>query len=333
MNKSKSSLLIIISTIILVVMIAVPFIAVNDSEAITFKAPVGSFAEKYADQHKIPFVPVADSNDPDIKYDDTLIYEYLNGTITVTGCKTGGDVVIPSVIGEYKVTAVNINAIKYGVNSLQIPSSVVSINGTFKTARYTSSFYAAIVIILLAYVFAVVSSLVATKNIKNDENTFNSIPIIYGGFAALLIIGIWCNIAIFIRLSVAVQAIVSIIIFAAATAILFLRNAARDSIEATGSMVKAQTFFIKMLTADTQSLISEAKSDVARNSVNKLYETVRFSDPMSNDALANVDAHISVKFEDYANAVRSDDIDLITSLENELKILFAERNNKCKALK
>ena len=58
-----------------------------------------------------------------------------------------------------------------------------------------------------------------------------------------------------------------------------------DVVSEIDDRVKAQTFFIHSLTADAQTLMSFAKSDVVQTECKKVYESIRYSDPMSNDAL------------------------------------------------
>ena len=51
-----------------------------------------------------------------------------------------------------------------------------------------------------------------------------------------------------------------------------------------------------MLTIDADTLMAQAKSDGVKAECRKVYEAIRYSDPMSNDALASVEGKISAKF-------------------------------------
>lgn len=97
--------------------------------------------------------------------------------------------------------------------------------------------------------------------------------------------------------------------------------------------VKAQTFFIKSLTVDADSLMAMAKSDEMKAETKKVYEAIRYSDPMSNNALASIENQIQNEFNAFADAVKNNDIDLAKSSANELVILINDRNKKCKLLK
>ena len=110
-------------------------------------------------------------------------------------------------------------------------------------------------------------------------------------------------------------------------------KAGADAVESIDKKVKAQTFFIKSLTVDAQTLISRAQSDETKALANKVYEAVRYSDPMSNETLAGAESAITLKFNEFANAVAGGDNAYAESSANELLILINDRNQKCKLLK
>ena len=366
MKNSKKSLPIIISTIIAVVMIAVPFLAINSSKTVTIKAPAGSYAETFAKNNKIAFTALPDSENKDVtiptkaedktekttaaenkteeettkpvapveKDNGTFTYNYVGETVTITGYKGINSVVeIPSEIDGLPVEGININTLEYNIDILQIPSSVTSIEGTFKVSRYTTEFYVVIAIIVLAYVFSIIATSVGMKKEENNEGTFYGIPFAYGGVVTLILLGIWCNVAIFAELSFPLTAIVSIVIFAFAVARLFMRRVVKEAIQQTGTKVKEQTQFIKLTTVNAQNLMNTAKSDAVKAECKKVYEALRYSDPMSNSALALEEAQITVKLNEFSAAVSADNSVNAKAVADEIVNLVNARNNKCMALK
>ena len=366
MKNSKKSLPIIISTIIAVVMIAVPFLAINSSKTVTIKAPAGSYAETFAKNNKIAFTALPDSENKDVtiptkaedktekttaaenkteeettqpaapveKGNGTFTYNYVGESVTITGYKGASSVVeIPNEIDGLPVKGIDINTLEYGIDMLQIPASVTSIEGTFKLSRYTTEFYVAIAIIVLAYVFSIVATSVGMKKDENNEGTFYGIPFAYDGVVTLIVVGVWCNVAIFANLPLPLTAIVCIVIFAFAAAKLFMRRVAKETIQATGAKVKEQTQFIKLTTADAQNMMNTAKSDAVKAECKKVYESLRYSDPMSNPALAVEESQITVKINELSTAVTADDAVYAKTVADELIVVINARNNKCKALK
>ena len=97
--------------------------------------------------------------------------------------------------------------------------------------------------------------------------------------------------------------------------------------------VKVQTFFIKSLTIDADTLMASAKSDAVKAECRKVYETIRYSDPMSNDALSAVEGQISIKFAALSEAVSADDVEKVKELAKDVIVLVGDRNKKCMLLK
>ena len=97
--------------------------------------------------------------------------------------------------------------------------------------------------------------------------------------------------------------------------------------------MKAQTFFIKSLTVDADTLLSQAKSDEIKTECRKVYEAVRYSDPMSSDALAMSEAQITIRFTALSEAVKNGKAEEVKAITEELLVLLAERNKKCKLMK
>ena len=79
--------------------------------------------------------------------------------------------------------------------------------------------------------------------------------------------------------------------------------------------VKNKTFFIRSLTVDIESLLTRSELPEVRDEVNKVYEAVRYSDPTSNEALSGVEAQITLKVSELADAIEKSDIELVKCVE------------------
>ena len=109
--------------------------------------------------------------------------------------------------------------------------------------------------------------------------------------------------------------------------------AAIDLVSAVDDKVKAKIFFIKSLTTDAERLVSSARSETVKAECKKIYEAARYSDPMSDDALSDIENEIGVKFEKLAEAVVEDDAELVVEIVAALVIMLSDRNQRCKLLK
>ena len=87
-----------------------------------------------------------------------------------------------------------------------------------------------------------------------------------------------------------------------------------------------------MSAADAESLKGYAADDNAKQACEKVYEAVRYSDPVSNPLLSGIESEISVKFSAFSDSVKNS-ADNSRQLAEELCRLISERNAKVKALK
>ncbi len=127
--------------------------------------------------------------------------------------------------------------------------------------------------------------------------------------------------------------IVLCLIVLALTAIAVINaSVVSETVSKVDEKIKLKTVFIKMLTADATILMSRAETKEAKEITKKVYETIRYSDPMSNDALSSIESQITIRFKEFENAI-CENHEKATSLGEELIILIEDRNTKCRLLK
>ena len=101
----------------------------------------------------------------------------------------------------------------------------------------------------------------------------------------------------------------------------------RDEINRVEEKVEKKVFYIKSLQVDVEMLASAEQDADTKMSLTKLVEKIRFSDPMSDEALVDLEAKITAKVEELKTA--EDIAEIITVLDS----LLTERNKKCRILK
>lgn len=171
-------------------------------------------------------------------------------------------------------------------------------------------------------------------NAKNMQKSFNKLPLVrtcWGGLVAMFIVGTLCM--AIEDLPEWLGGIACFLVLGFSFISLTKASAAAGIVDQIDEKVKSQTFFIKSLTVDADTLLASAKSDAVKEECKKVYEAVRYSDPMSSDVLASVESQITVKFATLSDAVAADNAEIVATLANELLILLKDRNNKCKLLK
>ena len=188
------------------------------------------------------------------------------------------------------------------------------------------------IFITLAFVGQFVCAYIAFDT-ENRTKLFYKIPMIrisYIGLILTVIFGVLC---------MAIPDFPSWLAFAGCGLILAVTAAAAigaktasDLVESVDEKISNQTLFVKSMTGSADSLLSRAETSDAKAVCKKVYEAIRYSDPMSNDGLADLENQIVQKFSEFSSAV-TDGTGDIHDLANELLVLIDDRNKLCKSLK
>ena len=132
---------------------------------------------------------------------------------------------------------------------------------TVNVNKFTPSFWIGYAFITLMFIAQLACSILFFKQ-DSKEKRFLNIPIISLSYTALLvsmIVGAVAMAAPFIPYWVGI--ILDVLIVAFYAIAIISSKAAADTIENIDNKVKTQTFFIKSLTVDAESLVSRAKSE------------------------------------------------------------------------
>ena len=210
--------------------------------------------------------------------------------------------------------------------------SFVSV-GWAEQEKYTVSFWIGYTVILLAFIGQLICAYIAFKA-ENAQKLFYNIPLIRVSFIGLILSFIFGGLCMLISpLPYWVGIILCAIVLAVTVISIVTGAAASDIISSKDNQIKAKTLFVKALTADAESLMGRAQSDTVKAAVKKVYEAVRYSDPVSNEALASIESQIIVKFSAFSDAVEAGNQETAETIAEELLILIDDRNKKCKLLK
>ena len=205
--------------------------------------------------------------------------------------------------------------------------------GWIGVEKYDAAFWIGYTFITVTFLGQLACTWFALKE-ESASKLFYKVSLIttsYTGLVITFVIGGLCM--LISPLPYWVGVIACSIVLAANILAVIKAAAAIDEVQKIDEKIKEQTAFVKMLTLDAESLISRAKNETVKAECMKVYEAIRFSDPMSNNALFSIESAITTKFSNLSLAVASDNFDSATEFANELVILIGERNKKCKLLK
>ena len=199
--------------------------------------------------------------------------------------------------------------------------------------NYDARFWSSFVFIAAAFIGNLVCAYFAFKA-ENLKKMFLNLPLITVSWSALIAMLVAGSALMLIPNCPAWIAAVVCIVVLAFNAIAVIKAVwAADTVNKVDEKVKAQTTFIKNLTVDTESILARAKSEPVKTECKKVYEAVRYSDPMSDEALSVIEAKITVKVDELASAVGADDAEKAKQIADEIVVLVGDRNKKCTALK
>lgn len=160
------------------------------------------------------------------------------------------------------------------------------------------------------------------------RSKFLGFPVVHIGIAYAIIQVIAFAIFMFVpTLPVWSAIIVCTIIVGISALCMIAADVGRSEIERVEVKVKKKVFVIKELQADIEMLADSETNPDVKTALAQLAERIRFSDPMSNEQLADIELRISTKVTELKSAESKAEIIA------ELNSLLTERNKKCKILK
>ena len=199
--------------------------------------------------------------------------------------------------------------------------------------KFGGSFWAGYVVITLAFIGQLVCAQKAFRA-ENAKKFFYNLPLItvsYTGLILTLVFGGACMAVP--DLPNWLGALVGAAVLALTAVAVIKASAAADIVEGVDKKVAEKTAFLRMAAADAEVILASAKSAEAKAACKKVYEALRYSDPMSNEALSVTEAKITVKLGELKAAAAADDAEKTKTAAEDLMLLIKERNTKCKALK
>ena len=197
--------------------------------------------------------------------------------------------------------------------------------------RYDARFWIAWVFVMAAFVGNLVCANAAFKA-ENLQKLFYNVPLItisYSGLILMLVLGAVLMLIPNCPARIAAIVCVAIAVFTAVAVV--KAGWAAETVSETHERVAQRTQFIKLLTVETETLMTAAKTPDAKIATKKVYEALRYSDPMSSEALGEIEAELAEKFRALEAAVTADRG--VTEAAESLLETLAERNRKCKAMK
>lgn len=199
-------------------------------------------------------------------------------------------------------------------------------------SKFGGAFWVGYVFVLVVFLCQLGVTWYAWKD--DVEKTFYHIPMIqssYGTLIVMMLMGTACM--VIPQFPIWLGIIFCLLILAFGFISVVKTQAAIETVEEIDTKIKNKTVFIKVLTADIEDLMSHTEVDNITEELKKVYDTVKYSDPVSREALSDIETQITLKVNELADAIQKEDIETVKNVAKELIILLNDRNKKCMILK
>ena len=180
----------------------------------------------------------------------------------------------------------------------------------------------------LAFVVQIVSMFLSFKS-ADVETAFFGIPlasfsVFYLG--AELVIG--ALFMIFQMASLTLALVIQVLVLAVFLIIAIISLLSRDTVQQISDNVKEHVSNLKSVLVDIEMLMDGCTDPELKASLRKLSETVKYSDPISNEAVADVERRIMRKISELR--INIDDNQIADAKQScaDLERLYVERNKK-----
>ena len=196
--------------------------------------------------------------------------------------------------------------------------------------KLNGSFWVGYVFIMLAFIALFMCTAIALKadTLTKVFYRFSIISICYISIGVMLIIG---SMSMLIPILQPWLCIILCSLVLGMNIISVLSSVSSATIvENIDKKIAEQTTFIRDITDEADSLLSETMLPELKTEVKKVYEALRYSDPMDNTKLADINKQISEKYCAFVEAVKSCNLDSARLTGNNLIALIDRRNILCK---
>ena len=192
----------------------------------------------------------------------------------------------------------------------------------------TTAFWISYAFTVAAFAAQIIIWKAALGRSESLKSKFLGLPVVHISIVYLVVQVVALIVFLFIPTLPIWSAVVACAVIAGISAVCMIASdVGRSEIERVSAKVQEKVFYIRELQTDIE-LLADAETDSAtKSALMQLAEKIRYSDPMSDERLENIEGQITAKIAKLKSS--ADKIKII----KELNSLLDERNKKTKLLK
>ena len=185
----------------------------------------------------------------------------------------------------------------------------------------------------LAFIVQITSMFLALRTLE-VESVFMGIPLaslsFYYFFAAVFAGAVFM---VFQIAPIKLVVIIQVLILAAYVVVALLALMSREVVQDTNDTLKEKVAAIKTLNVDVDVLILQVSDPALKKALRKVSETVKYSDPISTEAVADIEAQIMQSMNALRVCIENDNNEEAIATCKDVEVLFLQRNSLLKATK
>ena len=192
----------------------------------------------------------------------------------------------------------------------------------------TTAFWISYAFTVAAFAAQIIIWKAALGRSESLKSKFLGLPVVHISIVYLVVQVVALIVFLFIPTLPIWSAVVACAVIAGISAVCMIASdVGRSEIERVSAKVQEKVFYIRELQTDVE-LLADAETDSAtKSALMQLAEKIRYSDPMSDERLENIEGQITAKIAELKSS--ADKIEII----KELNSLLDERNKITKLLK
>lgn len=229
---------------------------------------------------------------------------------------------------KFYLVAWAIMFVLFNIAVIALPKEFTILGVTYE--KFGGASWMTLIVLELCFLLHLALTSVALRQ-KRLSGTFYRLPLIRLSYGCVIMTTIVAVVAMLAFLPSWIPLALAVLILAAYAFAILKAVVAAELVESVDEKTRAKTSFIRNLTVDADSLLARAKSEPVKAACKKVFEALRYSDPVSAYGLVDVEERIKAEFDALTDAVIADDPKAVSASADELLTLIAERNKKSKA--
>ena len=241
-------------------------------------------------------------------------------------------VIIPSHVDGYPVTNIAMNL--FGKSDLiVIPDTVIEISGTSAKLLYSPLF----AIELIFSVIAIVLTLLSVNMLLPRYRKSTSEYLLTGSQIVASVLYVICQLGFaiaaiyYLEISAFLALVISLVILAIYVLMMFSAGIGREHAADVSKRMVEKTSRMDSIKESVKGIDDSISDSEVKKQVRRLAEEIRYSDPVTNKELDNIESDIEFKLECLKKLIKKGDNSEIISLCDEIMTLVKDRNKRCKA--